>query len=548
MVVFKLLIMINKIKINTTSFLFLIYLLFIFFYLVIIVKPVLFYQAQQPAFLNSSDYLHQLAYYPGGLADYLSLFLMQFFYFNWLGALIIILLLWTIAFSTIILIKKLNLKPSLTFFLQFLPVIIILWLINNYNFPFSVLTRLLFVIIGLNIFQKILNKFTLKVLSYFILSIVLYCIAGSLSFLLFSLCAVILLFSSGHDIKFFIAGIIFILFAAIIPYVAYKFIFNISIVDVYHYILPGSSIMLKYHYTDNFYFLFGYLPVLLLVYAIFKTKNNSSENNFKQNKISHPYNNILSFLKKENTFIIIQFVFLIVLTSCLILSFNRSNKYVLLSDYYTEREDWDEVIKNAVTSPVYDAQITRDFNRALYHTGELTEKIFKYPQLYGSDGLFPDNIEEGEKKAIPCSDIYFDLGFIGQSQHWAFEAQTLMPYNPRILKRLIINSIIMADYKLTDKFLKVLDENFLYRNWVKRCREFISDSAKIANDEFIRIKRDLSPDSGLMYFHMDDNLYLLMKKNYKNKMAFEYLTTYYLLNQDLDNFYRIFPHTPVFGY
>ncbi len=172
---------------------------------------------------------------------------------------------------------------------------------------------------------------------------------------------------------------------------------------------------------------------------------------------------------------------------------------------------------------------------------QLPERLFNYPQLLGVYALFYDNSNINGSLIMPNSDLYFDLGLMSESQHWAFEAQTLMPNSPRILKRLIMINIITRKYKLAEEFLSVLDHNMLYHNWVAKYRKYVSDTTLAVKDKLIAEKRRFNPWKEHVHTEPLSDLKLLLETNRENRFAYDYLLAYCILTSDFPDFLKYLP-------
>ena len=71
-----------------------------FFYLYLRVHPLLILESQPPIFLKGTDFLSEFLRIPGGLTDWLSALLMQFWFSNFLSALFLTLCIWMVALLT----------------------------------------------------------------------------------------------------------------------------------------------------------------------------------------------------------------------------------------------------------------------------------------------------------------------------------------------------------------------------------------------------------------------------------------------------------------
>jgi hypothetical protein len=226
-------------------------------------------------------------------------------------------------------------------------------------------------------------------------------------------------------------------------------------------------------------------------------------------------------------------------------SYNQEEKRKIQIDYLAEQGQWKELLALSVEIDGYDRQVNFNVNRALYHTGRLLDDLFNYPQLLGTDGLFIDRIL-GSQIAIPASDLYFDLGHINASQVLAYEGQTKFKYNPRILKRLALTNIINGKYIVAKKFLDILKKSILHRKWVKYYENCLFNESLIESDSLIQSKRELRPKFDFLINRKNPNydLIWLLKENGDNKMAFEYLMAYYLLEGKMGD---LIQHLKKFG-
>ena len=99
--------------------------MFLFWYL--IYPHALSYQEQYQLFLLTWDYFVERISLPGGLADWLSEFIVQFYYVEWLGALLLALLFVALQRLTA------RLLPQSLVLLSLLPVIMLWWLMGDIN-------------------------------------------------------------------------------------------------------------------------------------------------------------------------------------------------------------------------------------------------------------------------------------------------------------------------------------------------------------------------------------------------------------------------------
>jgi len=201
-------------------------------------------------------------------------------------------------------------------------------------------------------------------------------------------------------------------------------------------------------------------------------------------------------------------------------------------DFYASQQSWEKVINLSGELDSYDRMVNFQYNRALSNSGQLLERLFNYEQKLGSQGLFLDKPFTSEV-ALPNSDIYFDLGNIDESQRYAFESETLMKNSPRVLKRLILNCIIMNKMDAANTYINILAANPMERKWVKKYREYISNLKLADTDPLIEQKRKDMSKTGGMLGTPPLKLLSQLEKNPMNKAAFEYLIAFDLMEHDV---------------
>ena len=165
--------------------------------------------------------------------------------------------------------------------------------------------------------------------------------------------------------------------------------------------------------------------------------------------------------------------------------------------------------------------------------------LFNYNQLWGQDGLILTRYYNS-KILMPISDYYFDLGYIKESRHWAYEALTKYELEPIVLKRIALSNLILGEYKISRKFLTILSKSVIHRKWANKYLNYINNEELIESDPVIQEKRDLMPKHDYYANNNEPevNLVNLLEDNPKNKMAFEYLIANSLLRHDIGNVIR----------
>jgi hypothetical protein len=508
-------------------------------YLANVVQPKLHYQLQQPAFLSGSDFFYQHFKYPGGMADYFSEFLMQFFMQNWLGSIVLIFLALLLSITIIRVINNVFRTSNFDYLSIGLPIILIAALAGNYLLPLTVIVKIVISSIFVLMFSIINFKSIYKLLSFIFFAILIYCFSGGIALYFFAFIVILIRINQPGLKQKIIFCLSSILITTIIPFIAYHSIFDISLKQSIAGFLPDRPVMLLYHLNPLIYIFLGFFPVIFILESIYNllVKNILGENN---NNIPNKY--IFAIL------ISVQIIILISTGYYLLKNSNdERQKNELLVNYYAENEDWQKVVETAKNFKEYDYKINFEYNRAIFHLGKFTENLFSYPQLLGSESLFIDINVAGSITQM-SSDLYFDLGHITESLRWAYETQTLLPNSPRVLKRIVIGNIILGNYEAANTYINLLKKNFRYKSWAEKYDKFIANPELTNTDNLISEKRIQLPKHCITPVNPVVLLEDLLQSDPKNKMAYEYLEAYFLFNHDLNSFMKNLEMMNNYGY
>ncbi len=560
---------------NLNYFLLVVLSLAAWWFTAIVINPELHYFLRQSAFLTDSLFFQGFARYPGGIADYISEFIAQFFHFKIFGSLLIVLI---AAFQGIIaidLVQRIAGKVKLSLSIFALILLLSILVQCDYHYPFYASVRLLLASGFIWIFTTLILKFPqTRLFIGFLMAALLFYLAGGAALFVFT--AAIILIQIRYQVKkadWFLLPVL-AAFSGVLPNLAYKYLFLVDLSLVYSITHSKSPAILLYIADYKLYTLYALLPASLLMSLVFckfrknpeqvttpgklkkesapitKTGKSTSGKTKKKPPIKHE-------TKKRKAwnpqFVWLAGQFLIVLILAFVglkfaLDIGKRNE-TMVSFYGAER-DWTKVINAAENLKDYDLFTNFEYNKALANTGKLAENLFDYPQLAGSAGLFLDGKVTSDVPFI-CSDQYYDLGFIHESEHWTFEAQTIFPNSPRLMKRLVQINLIYGNYQVAEKFLNRLDKNILYHDWVAKYQKYISDTSLVAKDPEFSWKRKCEPTGSFTSANYLEKLKKLLEANPANRMAWEYLLCSSLLDNDLGTFESLlrkntaFPKNPV---
>ena len=162
-------------------------------------------------------------------------------------------------------------------------------------------------------------------------------------------------------------------------------------------------------------------------------------------------------------------------------------------------------------------------NLALYKTGHLGDRMFYYNQI-GVPGLWL-NREGDEISLFLGGELFYHLGNINEANRWAFDSMVSNGQSsPRLLKQLVLTSLINGDLAVAGKYLYQLERSFFYRNWAKHYRNFLNDPELMLKDPEITGKRHFLIKTDFVSGSNDTGIALkpLLEDHPDNRMAFEY--------------------------
>jgi hypothetical protein len=497
-------------------------------------QPHLYYHLHQPIFLFNRTFVNEFLSYPGGLIELITQFFFQFFYYNFAGALIMGLLtvgIWVMLYRIVERLRSSEINLSLAF----LPVILLLLLQNRYNFPLVITFKYLCAIAFFDLYLQAGDKGKIILI---ISSVLFYYLVGGWVFLFWIVLTLLdELFFGESPSKYYFSALL-VGFYLLCPLIASRYLFFIGIREAYLYIVPSSAFFepFMFRLTVLLYLFFIALPILLPGIFIFDRFIIKKPADSTAGKRRNPVGKLsLSlFLILGQSIIIIVAVYF-----GLHYSFDENEQKQVRIDYLAYQGRWSEIIKQAQTLKSYDRLTNFNVNRALYHTGQLLDNLFAMRQMLGTDGLFINKVIASQI-AIPASELYFDLGHIKAAEAMAFEAQTKFRYNPRILKQLSLTSLINEKYSAAQKFITLLSSSIIYCKWAKHYQVYIDNPDLCLSDELIQLKRAQQPhtDFFINNEHPDYDLIRLLKEDPDNRMAFEYLIAYNMLDSKLKNVYK----------
>ena len=496
-----------------------------FLYFALFNRYSLAYQEQIQLFRFDWNYFTSFLTKPGGLSEYISTFFVQF-YLCPLAAVLIITVAGIATYAlTGCIFRKYNIFGI---FWSSIPVLLLVALESDYTYSFVNTIGLLFALTFTVVYISIRQPY-IRYITGFIGWVFLYLAIGGFSFLATLLCILNELFFTKNHYRLLVAfG--FVLMAALFPFLAWHYIYFIPIFHAW-----SSPLLLPRNRTTQYCFiiLFAYFPFLLIVIKTWLALAKKKQ---------------LLYFWTWKTILAGMIIFCAFAWGITKYAYDSENEILFRMDSNIQNAKWDEVLKLSSMYPSANHLNLFFTNLALYKSGKLGSQMFHYNQIDASC-LWLDL--PGTKFPYYFGfDVFYHLGFINKAYRWAFDAMVATGYSPRLLKQLVLISLIKGDNAISEKYLNVLDQTLFYRKWTQRYHDYLHDPKLLLQDREILEKRHLLINADVIE---DTNnpysvLILLLENHADNRMAFEYYMASLLLDKDLTAFVDNIKYLKYYGY
>ena len=492
------------------------------------------FQEQYQMFLFDTGYFLERIVLPGGLADYISEFLVQFYYMPVLGGAIIALLLMGIQAAVWGLMKQYGARHDFPgYLLSFLPSIALWCAMGDQN----VLLSFVVALFGALVIGWIHNRFhnrLVKVVFELVSTALVYWFLGPVVFVYVVLMIGDTLknakqkgnvFSGiGYSAVILILTIAWILLTTqTLQYPLYRIFAGLN-----YYRYPGAI---------------SPLPFVVMVWAVVIPFLGMIPCHRKS----------LQKLQQSKVVIVLSYVLVIVASWFGIkASFDEMTYELIDYDFLVRTEQWDKIIEKAEKKPATTPLSVSCVNLALSQKGVLADRLFEFYQN-GGEGLFP-TFTRDMISPVSTAEIFFRLGMVNDAERYMFEAQEAIPNyrkSSRMTRRIIECEIINGNYLVAAKLLRRLQKTLFYSNWANQTIALLGNEKAINQHPIygkLRKYREKKQDFLFSDREMDQMLGLLFLNDNHNRMAYEYLMCYELLQRNMEKFMQYYPLGRFVGY
>lgn len=492
------------------------------------------FQEQYQMFLFDTGYFLERIVLPGGLADYISEFLVQFYYMPVLGGAIIALLLMGIQAAVWGLMKQYGARhDSPGYLLSFLPSIALWCAMGDQN----VLLSFVVALFGALVIGWIHNRFhnrLVKVVFELVSTALVYWFLGPVVFLYAALMIGDTLKNAKQKGNVF-SGIGYSAVILILT-VAWILLTTQTLQYPLYRILAGLN---YYRYPGTI----SPLPFVVMVWAVV----------IPFLGMIPCHRKFLQKLQQSKVVIVLSYVLVIVASWFGIKASFDGMTYELIDyDFLVRTEQWDKIIEKAEKKPATTPLSVSCVNLALSQKGVLADRLFEFYQN-GGEGLFP-TFTRDMISPVSTAEIFFRLGMVNDAERYMFEAQEAIPNyrkSARLTRRIIECEIINGNYQVAAKLLRRLQKTLFYSNWANQTMALLGNEKAINRHPIygkLRKYREKKQDFLFSDREMDQMLGLLFLNDNHNRMAYEYLMCYELLQRDMEKFIQYYPLGRFVGY
>ena len=492
------------------------------------------FQEQYQMFLFDIGYFLERIVLPGGLADYISEFLVQFYYMPVLGGTIIALLLMSIQAISWGLMKQYGMKAVFPgYLLSFVPSIVLWCAMGDQNLLLSFVVALSGALLMGWIHNRFHNRLV-KVVFELVSTALVYWFLGPVVFLYAALMIGDtlmkgkqnghILSSLGYSACLLILTVAWILLTTqSLQYPLYRIFSGLN-----YYRYPGTV---------------SPLPLGVMIWTVVVVF-------FGMVPDGHAW---IKKLQQSKVVMVLAYVLVIVASWFGIkASFDEMTYDLIDYDFLVRTEQWDKIIEKAEKKPATTPLSVSCVNLALSQKGMLADRLFEFYQN-GGEGLFP-TFTRDMISPVSTAEIFFRLGMVNDAERYMFEAQEAIPNyrkSARLIRRIIECEIINGNYQVAAKLLRRLQKTLFYSNWANQTMALLGNEKAINQHPIygkLRKYREKKQDFLFSDREMDQMLGLLFLNDNHNKMAYEYLMCYELLQRDMEKFMQYYPLGRFVGY
>lgn len=464
------------------------------------------YQEQNQLFLTTGEYIMERMAVPGGLADYFSEFLVQFYYVPWLGALLIGMLYAAMQWLMWMNIKSLD---KTLFQLTFLLPIMILWHQGDIDALLSLPVAILLSISATVVMSRA-GKYSH--ITDIVTIPVIYWTAGPAAIIYVAIRGI----QCGW--RLLIEDVVLLSISILAAYwaVDYQYPLSMMITGINYYRIPLITPAMQHVVVLT--------PIAIAMVARINLWKN--ENTFKG---------------KRRYFYLASQVSAVVITGICAINkgFDPFIYEILWQDSMVRQERWHDIIHRAEKHQYDNDMSCNCVNLALGMTGQLADRMFTFKQ--SGEGALLLHMIRDNMSDLPTAEAFWRLGMVNSAKRYMMDIQQSIlnaRQSGRCTKRIAECHIVNGDYKAAEKRLNILKNTIFYKAWAEEAETYLYNDAKVNNHETWGKLRSYRFKDSFLYNYPEKfkMLGLLFQQNIDNKLALSYFMGQLLLDGNINGF------------
>jgi len=529
--------------------LYVIFFLLCYLYVWIFIKPDMIYHGfgtiipDVPLFSTGWQFLRESLDLPGGLTFYVYGFLSQWYYYPWLGALVVVL----VAFCLCELSRRhyIHVDHPRSTILHYVPAIIIILSYNQYSHPLAACLASSMGLLFSFAFERIpLRGGPIRMVIFCFMAAICYCLAGAGGVLVFSLMTTVYSLFLRRD---WLSAVLTLPAAAAIIRVLAEYVFHISPKQAFLVLTPFSRSMTVGMETlsrVSVVMLYAFVPVTIILICLWRMLFRKVEDaraahprktkSKKKRAAGRPRGASLAYFRE----LLVPVVPVAVMAVGLYFSYDKTHRQIVSMNCLSRQGRWSEVLEleNRLPKNIYNINCNHDINRALYHAGRLAYDMLYFPQNPHAFLLTHDK-EETSTTQLKMCDTFIELGNVDYAEKLASEFLVEKGSAGIVLEKLAWINIIKEQECTARIYLNALKKDLIYRHRAASMLSSLNSGFEPDKAAYIQrinsyIRRD--GNARLNKESIGEMLTGLLGHNPGNKMAFEYLMACYLLAGQLD--------------
>lgn len=468
---------------------------FLFWYLAY--PHALSYQEQYQLFLWTGDYFCERISVPGGMSEWLGEFIVQFYYVEWLGALLLALL--------FVVLQRVVWSAMGTehYLLSYVPSVLLLWLLGD---PSVLLGYVWALLIAVGAYALNKGRGMKSLMADALLVPAVYWLAGPLAWVYVLLRLLGGAWRLSWMIPFYLFSLQMVACYCLLPQWTAEMVFQPM--QFYRIPLQLSTLM-------------WVIPFVTILVVLFSRQ------------------------KSAAWLVPVEGAMLAVLCWLSIGSGYDKDMYELIrQDYLVRNERWDEIVKRAQDYQVHTPFWSECVNLALSQQRQLAERMFVFYQS-GEDALIMPRTRD-LTSMLPSAEAFWRLGMVNSAQRYMFDTQESIlnaRKSGRCTKRIAECMMVNGHYQTARKQTGLLKKSLFYRSWADEAEVMMRDEAQMnAHPVYGKLRKLRYKEDFLYSYEEIDKMFgLLFMNNKENRMALDYFMAQMLLKGDMQGVMQYMP-------